>query len=159
MTVDISNEFFYPDGSGNDDDLIESEENIPNCSRSFKISNDKLICLVEAEMTPKDAATYCKTNSMKFLRILDNKIKQKAFEVSKKVFGVGGGSALWIDGKWNELTGNWYTTNHEQLLIHPNDRILGDCMRIFSPLGQKFEISSARCSLQSYFYCEKRIRY
>lgn len=149
----------YSEGSGelDDHDPIELEYDIPNCSKSFKIPEfNKIICEVENPKTPREAADYCKTNGMRFLKISNKKVMQKVFEGTKQIFGVGYGTALWIDGKWNEVEGIWDSWHDEsEVDVHPKERILGDCSRVYSPFLENYEISSAECELVSYFYCEK----
>jgi len=151
----------YSEGSGelDDHDPFEFEDEIPNCSKFFKIPEfNKIICLVEAPKSPRGAADYCKTNGMRFLKISNDNMKQKVFEGTENIFGVGLGTALWVDGKWNEDEEIWESLHDgSEVDVHPKESIFGSCSRIYSPHGQNFDISSARCEIKSYFYCEKMI--
>ncbi|CAH1735158.1 unnamed protein product [Chironomus riparius] len=160
LTYEYPDNPSFPEGSGDDDGPIEFEDEIPNCSKFFKIpESNKIVCLVEAPKTPKDAAQFCKSAGMKFLKITDDEMKQKVFDGTRKIFGIGGGTALWIDGKWNENKRIWDSWHDgSKVEVYPVERMLGDCTRIFSPLSRKYEISSSKCELTSYFYCEKLIK-
>lgn len=158
-TYDYSDSYSEGSGELDDQDQIELEDKIPNCSKYFKIPEfNKIVCLVDAPKSPREAANYCKTNGMRILKISDDNMKQIVFEGTKNIFGIGLGTALWVDGTWNEDEEIWQSLHDgSEVDVHPKESIFGSCTRIYSPPGKKFEISSNRCEIQYYFYCEKMI--
>ncbi|XP_070508485.1 uncharacterized protein [Chironomus tepperi] len=146
----------YKESSG--DDGYEGENT--KCSRTFDMpEHKKILCLVESPATPKDAAKYCKSNGMKFLKISNDKMKQKVFEFTTQIFDVGFGTALWIDGKWNDEEIKWTSWHDDsKIKVHPVSPLLGDCSRIYSPTDRNYEVSAASCRSATYFYCEKSMK-
>ena len=142
LYVDSSEEQSFSEGSGEDDEAIDITLKTRGCSRSFKIPEyNKIACLIEDPKSPKNAAKFCKSKAMKLLKIEDETLMQKIFEGTAKIFGTGGGTALWVDGKWNSDVDTWKSW-HDKLEINKfsvSGRV-GDCLRIFSPIGQKFEL-------------------
>lgn len=153
-------------GSNNHDyDLVDSDEgsgsNEENYQNSFDVTSGSKkfkVFLIELAKKPKIAANYCKSRNMQLLRLDGDDVKHQVFEKLEGIFGVGGGTALWIDGKYDEGKRK-FTSWHGESGVE-SYRTFGNtdiCLRIESPRGEDFKVSSAWCTFSYYFLCQKEV--
>ncbi|CAG9804831.1 unnamed protein product [Chironomus riparius] len=134
-----------------------------SCLKYFNYSQNSSACLVPIAKSFEEAHKICKSNDMKLLQIHSDKEKKTVFNVAREFFGSGGGTVLWIDGKWMydkeeyrmfETNVTFYSSKKigsPQKKFHGQDHY---CLTIMSYFKDQYEISPIRCFNECYFFCQ-----
>jgi hypothetical protein len=113
----------------------------------------KTACIIFKAQSHKNA---CKSANMNLLVIDSNDIKFEVLKFATNIFGSGGGSTLWINGK-RENGGGWYTETSEKKPMN------NDFLKTFEDQEAKclilsafweFRVDTTSCKLQMYPICE-----
>lgn len=145
----------------------EKQEQKPFCLKLFDISTTKSACLVPLAKPFEQAYDYCKENDMSLLEVNSESEKKKLFKISGEFFGSGGGTVIWIDGKWMYDKEEWrkYRTNERFSLSKkiqtPLAKFFGNddyCLSVQSYFMAQYEIAPIRCFNKCYFFCEYKIK-
>lgn len=136
------------------------------CLILFNISDLNGACLVHNPKNFIDASEACTTHNMTLLEMNSDLEKQRVFDETEKIFGTGGGTRIWMNGK--------YSVDENAFLSHPkNERFYitneqiengpygsrngfsdGECLAVESWYQGRYHISSVPCRGAHYFYCE-----
>lgn len=138
--------------------------NLSICLSVFKISDENGACLVHTGKDFYGADEMCTSHGMDLLEINTDDEKFKIYEETQKLFGSGGGTRIWINGKWSSSEGAWLshpsnkrfflTSEHVELMSWRATETDGQCLAVESTRREKYHIGSCECSGQHYFYCE-----
>lgn len=138
--------------------------NLTICLSVFKISEANGACLVHTDKDFFGAEAMCSSHGMDLLEINSDDEKFKIFEESQKLFGSGGGTRIWINGKWSSSASSWLshprnesfylTSDHVELNNWGAAEIDGQCLAVESYRKDKYHIGSCACRGRHYFYCE-----
>lgn len=100
---------------------------------------------------------------MTLLNINSDYKKSLVFEESKKFFSSGGGTVIWINGKWSDKNELWFLQpKNEKFYLSekvptPLSRFVGlddYCLSVQSYVNDRYEIAGIRCVNNCYFFCE-----
>ena len=137
-----------------------------SCLKYFNLSEKISACLVPIAKSFEDAYKICESNNMKLLKIHSDKEKKTVFNVARGFFGSGGGTVLWIDGKWmyDKDEYRMYQTNEtfysSAKIGNPQKKFHGQgdyCLSVMSYFKDQYEIAPIRCNNECYFFCQKNI--
>lgn len=133
------------------------------CLTLFNITDRNGACLVHTDKNFYDASDMCVMHNMTLLEVSSSDEHERIFEETKSIFGSGGGTRIWINGKWSSTSDAWLAfPKNETFYLNiehveqrygrkPSD---GECLAIESNRVDKYHISSVPCSGKHYFYCE-----
>lgn len=138
-------------------------KDISICLILFNISDLNGACLVHNPQNFIEASKMCTSHNMTLLEINSDHEKSRIYDETEKIFGSGGGTRIWMNGK--------YSITEDAFLSHPknvkffitNDQIEerygrkftdGECLAIESWYKGKYHISAVPCGGAHYFYCE-----
>ncbi|KAL7014439.1 hypothetical protein ACKWTF_015926 [Chironomus riparius] len=133
------------------------------CLILFNISELNGACLVHNSQSFIEASNMCQVHNMTLLEINSDHEKSRIYDETEKIFGTGGGTRIWMNGK--------YSRTEDAFLSHPknvkffvtNDQVEerygrkfsdGECLSIESLYQAKYHISAVPCGGAHYFYCE-----
>jgi len=133
------------------------------CLILFNISDLNGACLVHNPKNFIESSEACTTHNMTLLEINSDHEKTRVYDETEKIFGTGGGTRIWMNGK--------YSITEDAFLSHPmnvkfyvtNDMIEerrgrkfsdGECLAIESWYKGRYHISAVPCGGSHYFYCE-----
>ncbi|XP_070508486.1 uncharacterized protein [Chironomus tepperi] len=133
------------------------------CLILFNISDLNGACLVHNPKNFIDASEACTSHNMTLLEINSDHEKTRIYDETEKIFGTGGGTRIWMNGK--------YSLTEDAFLSHPknvkffitNDQIEerygrkftnDECLAIESYYVGRYHISAVPCGGAHYFYCE-----
>lgn len=138
--------------------------NLEICEKVFKISEENGACLIASAKNFNEAQEMCNQDGMVLLEINSEEEKIKVYEETNKIFGSGGGTSLWVNGRWSSGEGEWLavprnekfylTTDHVELMSWGVVEAEGKCMCMRSFRVDKYHIDSCDCEVSQYFYCE-----
>jgi hypothetical protein len=119
-------------------------------------------CLIAKSKSFKDASKFCEANNMTLFSITSNDELKEVFSNARHYFGTGGGTVIWINGKWSARKLGWYDfPQHESFYLTERFNDLerykgayGRCLAIESPAGGDYEIKNFKCDNENYFYCK-----
>lgn len=116
-------------------------------------TGSKNVCLIAESKKASQAAKICEHKGMQLLKITTEKVRDEIFAETAKIFGTGGGTALWIDGVWSNVAQTWVSWHDQSLIDSDVDfGVEGFCLNIESPV--KYEMTFRSCENKSYFFCE-----
>ncbi|KAG5680154.1 hypothetical protein PVAND_009679 [Polypedilum vanderplanki] len=150
-------------------------QNSSTCLSLFKTTETSIACLIEISLSFDDANAYCQSLNMTLLEINqnDDNLKEMVFNETEKIFGLGKGSTIFINGKKSKENGTWiaepnpriiefikekHKSNNDEITL-PSEDYYDDeyelCLVIKSFYKErKYEIDSYGCNHKCYFYCE-----
>jgi hypothetical protein len=113
----------------------------------------KTACIIFKAQSHQNA---CKSANMNLFVIDSNDIKFEVLKFATSIFGSGGGSTLWINGK-RENGGGWYTETSEKKpmnnnFLKPFEDQEAKCL-ILSAFWE-FRVDTRSCKMQMYPICE-----
>lgn len=100
---------------------------------------------------------------MTLLEVQSIEDKRAVIKVAKEFFGYGGGTVIWIDGKWDFELEEWrrFETNASfslsKIVETPLKKFVGKddyCMSVQSYYMAQYELAGIRCYNECYFFCE-----
>ncbi|KAG5669704.1 hypothetical protein PVAND_017586 [Polypedilum vanderplanki] len=134
------------------------------CLILFNISENNGACLVHQDKSFDDSQKLCSEHNMTLLEINSNEERVKVTEETTKIFGSGGGTRIWINGKYSSKVEGWLSVPREERFFLTQEHIEtnyynsepkdGDCLTIESTQREKYHISAVSCNGRHYFYCE-----
>ncbi|KAG5680156.1 hypothetical protein PVAND_009681 [Polypedilum vanderplanki] len=146
------------------DEVIEKVSKSKMCLALFNLSDKRFGCLISFAMTFNASLQQCSEYNMTLLDVRSDCDRDMLFEQSKKFFSIGGGTVLYINGKYSSDDNVWLRQpNNEKLqwtneVQSPLKRFEGHdeyCLVVYSGIGtNKYEIASIRCKNACYFFCQ-----
>lgn len=130
------------------------------CLALFNITERNGACLVHQPKSFYAASEMCISHNMTLLDVDSDHDKQRIFEETEKIFGSGGGTRIWMNGKYSVAEKVFLSAPKDQKMFITNDQIEGgrfsdgECLAVESWRRGKYQISSVPCRAESYFYCE-----
>lgn len=134
-----------------------------SCLKYFNFTENNFACLVPIAKSFEEAYNICKSSDMKLLQIHSDKEKKTVFNVAREFFGSGGGTVLWIDGKWMYDKDEYRMLNTNKSFYSskkvgsPLKKFHGRddyCLTIMSYFKDQYEIGPIRCFNECYFFCQ-----
>jgi Lectin C-type domain len=145
-------------------EFIHSQlDDLSLCLNRFNISVRNAACLVASPKSYEDAQRACSEHNMSLLEMNSDEEKSLVYTETKKYFGSGGGTRIWVNGKWSDEASAWvsYPKNESFYLTsdHLEKRwnraeVEGQCLSVESMFRERYHISAVPCTGQHYFYCE-----
>lgn len=137
--------------------------NLSICLTIFKTSDESGACLVHTDKDFYGAQVMCDEFGMELLEISSENVKIRIYEETKNLFGSGGGTRIWINGKWSKSKNQWLTHPKNLSFYLTTDHVAdrgwgvieqdGNCLAIESMRRDLYQISSCSCLGNHYFYC------
>lgn len=103
------------------------------------------------------------THNMTLLDFGTEHDKRRVFEETEKIFGTGGGTRIWMNGKYSvEQEGFMALPQNEKMSIKTDEIDNGkwkkfsdgECLAVESFYAGRYHLSAVPCRGEHYFYCE-----
>lgn len=122
----------------------------------FKITSSTKGFLFPSSKSFYNASSYCEYHGMKLYKINSNYKQNLIFYHTEKMFSSGGGTRIWVNGKWSSDHQKWLSYPDKEVIFPSSESYERDehCLAIQSFRRNLYDIASVSCIATNYFYCE-----